>query len=72
MTLYEFNKANYGNLPNMTDEELAKSVPYIVSFLDKYKSKYYLMINAPDKENDSRYYTMFTFPKVPWQERSLE
>lgn len=55
---YEFNKANYANLPVMTKEELTRSIPYIVSFLDKSKSKYYLMLEA-----DQRYYTLFTFPK---------
>lgn len=58
MTLYELNQANYTNLPSKTQEELAKIVPYIVSFLDKHKSKYYLLL-----ERESRYYTLFTFPK---------
>ena len=57
MTVYELNKANYGNLPTMTKDELDKSIPYIVSFLDEYKSRYYLMLEA-----EQRYYTFFTFP----------
>ena len=58
MTLYDINQANYANLPTLTDEQLAKLIPYIVDFLDKNKSKYYLML-----EKEQRYYTFFTFPR---------
>ena len=57
MTIYEFNRVNYGNLPTMSDEALEKSILYIVSFLDEDKAKYYLLLN-----HDSNYYTLFTFP----------
>ena len=58
MTLFELNQANYINLPTMTDEQLAKKIPYMVDFFDKHKSKYYLML-----EKEQRYYTFFTFPR---------
>lgn len=56
MTLYELNQTNYANLPTLTHEQLEKRVPYIVSFIDKNKGKYYLVL---DKEQ--RYYTILTF-----------
>lgn len=58
MTQFELNKANYAVLPTKTHQELEKTIPYIVSFLDQHKSKYYLML-----ETEQRYYTFFTFPK---------
>ena len=58
MTLFELNQANYAQLPSKTQDQLEKSIPYIVSFLDKSKSKYYLML-----EREQRYFTVFAFPK---------
>lgn len=58
MTLFELNQANYANAPTMSKESLTKSIPYIASFISKYKSNYYLLL-----EKDQRYYTFFTFKK---------
>ena len=56
MTLYELNQANYAQLPTMDKAALANSRGYIIDFLDREKSKYYLLLN-----NDLHYYTLFTF-----------
>ena len=56
MTLYELNQVNYANAPTMSKESLTKSIPYVASFISKYKSNYYLLL-----EKDQRYYTFFTF-----------
>lgn len=56
MTMYELNQANYANLPTMTEQQLKAKVPYIVSYLDKHRGSYYLLL-----EKEQRYYTFFTF-----------
>lgn len=56
MTLYELNQANYINLPTLTKEQLEKKIPYIVSFIDKNKGNYFLVL-----EKESRHYTILTF-----------
>lgn len=56
MTVFELNQANYANAPTMSKESLNKSIPYVASFISKYKSRYYLLL-----EKDQRYYTFFTF-----------
>ena len=57
MTLYELNKENYIRQPTLTHEKLLKLKPFIISFLDETKSKYYLLLNYTQ-----RHYTFFTFP----------
>lgn len=56
MTLYELNQANYAKLPSLTDEQLKEKIPYIVSFIDKHKGKYFLVL-----EREQRHYTILTF-----------
>ena len=56
MTLYELNQANYANLPTLTEEQLEKKIPYIVSYIDKNKGQYFLVL-----EKESRHYTILTF-----------
>lgn len=56
MTLYELNQANYINLPTLAKEQLERKIPYIVSFIDKNKGNYFLVL-----ERESRHYTLLTF-----------
>lgn len=56
MTLYEFNKAGYASLPDMTQDALYKASIYVKDFLEQKTpfSKYWLLLS-----NENKYYTIF-------------
>lgn len=56
MTLYEFNKAGYGSLPNMDEEALSQASIHVKEFLERKTpfSKYWLLLS-----NENKYYTIF-------------
>jgi hypothetical protein len=57
MTVYEFNKAGYTNLPSYTAKQLQEDlIPYVSDFLSNHDSKYYMMLN-----HEERYFTIYTF-----------
>lgn len=56
MNMYEINKAGYAQMPEMSIEEIQKSIPLIRKFLSNNPSKYYALLN-----NECKYYTLFTF-----------
>ena len=54
INLYEFNQMGYNSLPNYDEEDFNYAEQLIRNFLNKYPSKYYLLLN-----NDLHYYTFF-------------
>lgn len=58
MTTYEFNKAAYSSLPNISQKEFSDAKVLIEKYLEGKPSRYYMVLN-----NESHYYTLYTFTK---------
>ena len=56
MTLYDFNKAGYGSLPDMDEIALNQASVHVKEFLEQKTpfSKYWLLLS-----NENKYYTIF-------------
>lgn len=68
MTLYEFNKAGYDSLPDMSMEDVQESLRKAFKETYDFHAPGYLML----LNNEKKYYTVFNIESIDFEETLIE